>query len=492
MSHYPTHIYQVAEIRELEKFARDRFGVSSSTLMQRAGKAAYDYLKQQWPHAKSIVVLCGMGNNGGDGYVLARLAHERHMQVHVLQVGNVQKLKNEALEAYAACKNAAVSMHHFNQRDPLPHADVIVDALCGTGFSGRLTSEAQSAILAMNEAGVPLLSMDIPSGVDADTGSVPGVAVQATATITYIGLKLGLLTGRGLSQVGQLVCEDLQLPAELYPAVSPVAEKCHREQYASFLKPRPRDWHKGNAGHVLVVGGEQGYIGAPRMAAEAALRVGAGLVTVATHPKHAPFLNLGRPEIMCHGVVSSAALKKLLNKATVVVVGPGLGQSLWSKKMLKTVLQSAHPLVVDADALNLLAAQPLMRKNWILTPHPGEAARLLQQSSDVIQQNRLTALQSIQRKYNGIVVLKGAGTLILAPDTLPALCGSGNPGMATAGMGDVLSGILGGLVAQGIPLADAAPLGVSLHAEAGDLAAQAGERGMVALDLMPYLRVLIN
>jgi hydroxyethylthiazole kinase-like uncharacterized protein yjeF len=270
-------------------------------------------------------------------------------------------------------------------------------------------------------------------------------------------------------------------------------ETLQLSQFINYLAPRPREMHKGEAGHVLIVGGAEGYSGAPRLAAEAALRVGAGLVTVATHPAHAMCLNLGCPEIMCQGITFVAALRRLIEYADVIVVGPGLGQSLWAKRLLKTAFESKLPLVVDADGLNLLAVNPLARQNWVLTPHPGEAGRLLQQTTEQVQIDRLHAVSQLQQRYQGVCVLKGAGSLVAVSKGSPAVCELGNPGMATAGMGDVLSGVIGGLIAQRIPLAEAAKLGVCLHASAGDLAAQeGGERGMIATDLFPYLRRLVN
>ncbi len=269
-------------------------------------------------------------------------------------------------------------------------------------------------------------------------------------------------------------------------------EKLHITHFASYLKPRVRHAHKGMYGHVLVVGGDYGYSGAVRMAAEAALRVGAGLVSVATKPDIALTLNLARPEIMCHGISSEKALDLLLKKATVVVVGPGIGMSRWAKKLLSRVLKSKKPLIVDADALNILASKPVSYENWILTPHPGEAARLLKTTVENVQQDRVLAMHSLQKKMGGVCVLKGEGSLILAPDNMLAQCDAGNPGMATAGMGDILSGVMGGFVAQGFTLVDAAKCGVLIHAMAGDLAAKEGERGMLASDLLPYLRRLVN
>jgi hydroxyethylthiazole kinase-like uncharacterized protein yjeF len=269
-------------------------------------------------------------------------------------------------------------------------------------------------------------------------------------------------------------------------------EELRISNYIEFLMPRHVDSHKNMFGHVLVVGGDYGFSGAVCMAAEAALRIGAGLVSVATRVEHAVVLNSLRPEIMCHGIRSARNLIPLLSKATVIVIGPGLGQSSWAKSLIKVIFKSKKPLVVDADALNLLAEHPEKHSHWILTPHPGEAGRLLQMTSEDVQKNRLSAVKLLQKKFGGVAILKGAGTLITASDAIPAICRVGNPGMATAGMGDILSGVIAGLLAQHVPLANAAKLGVLLHALAGDEAAEEGERGMIASDLLPYLRFLVN
>jgi NAD(P)H-hydrate epimerase len=264
--------------------------------------------------------------------------------------------------------------------------------------------------------------------------------------------------------------------------------------YAKYLAPRPRDFHKGRAGRVLVIGGELGFSGAPLMAACAALRVGAGLVTIATRPEHASLLNVMHPEVMCNGVAASEALEGLLQKARVLIVGPGLGQTVWSRSMLNTALAAGLPTILDADGLNLLAQSQTVvkrRDNWILTPHPMEAARLLNKTVQEIQQDRVAAVTVLQQMYGGVVVLKGAGTLVAEAEHI-SMCEKGNPGMGTAGMGDILSGVLGGFLAQGFPSYAAAALGVYIHSVAGDHAAFDGERGMVATDLLPHLRRLAN
>lgn len=485
-------IYQTAQIREFETLAEERFGISGYSLMQRAGKAAFDFLLRRWPNANKITVFCGGGNNGGDGYVVAKLAHERGLKVSILQVGSLDRLSDAAKEALTACQQDKISITPFDEKEDIGHPDVIVDAICGIGLRDAVRAEVVSAIQKMMRSHSAIFSIDIPTGIDADTGRVLGAAVRATATMTFIGLKLGLLTSSGIAYTGELAFNDLQFPIELFSYVVPVAEKILIQPYLDYLKPRQRDWHKGLSGHVLVIGGELGFAGAPRMAGEAALRVGAGLVSVATHPDHATMMTLDCPEIMCHGIKHVDDLKLLIERADIIILGPGLAQTAWSKMIFDYVMTINLPMVIDADGLNLLAKNNKFNDNWVLTPHPGEAARLLQETSEIIQQDRLSAIKLMNKRYGGVVVLKGAGSLIFAPNSLPALCDKGNPGMASAGMGDILSGVIGGLIAQGLPLGDAAKLGVFIHATAGDLAAKDGERGMIAMDLIPFIRRLSN
>lgn len=485
-------IYQTQQIREFERLAEERFGLSGQVMMQRAGKAAFDFLLRRWPQAQKIVVFCGGGNNGGDGYVLAYLAMERGLNVVILQVGKEDATKEAASEALALCRQANISISPFTDNSDLNHPDVIVDAIAGIGLHDNLREEVVAAIEKMQRAHVPIFSLDIPTGIDADTGHILGAAVHATATMTFIGLKLGLLTGHGIAYTGELALNDLQFPSELFSYVPPIAEKIQLSTYSHYLKPRLRDWHKGLSGHVLIIGGDLGFSGAPRMAAEAALRVGAGLVTVVTRRENAPFLNVTCPEIMCRGVEKAEELAPFLAKADVIVIGPGLGVTAWAKALWSYVAAQEKPLIVDADALHLLSQTNQFNENWVLTPHPGEAGRLLGLTTEMIQQDRLTAAKAINQRYGGVSVLKGAGSLVFVPNALPGICDKGNPGMATAGMGDILTGVIAGLAAQGLPLGDAATLAVCLHAMAGDLAAKDGERGIIATDLMPYLKRLSN
>ncbi|WP_369809169.1 NAD(P)H-hydrate dehydratase [Oceanicoccus sp. KOV_DT_Chl] len=279
-----------------------------------------------------------------------------------------------------------------------------------------------------------------------------------------------------------------------------VAASSERLDLAALMKHLPAratTAHKGHGGHVMITGGDAGMAGAAVMASQAACRVGAGLISCATRPEHIPALISRCPEVMAHGVISGQELAELLPRANAVVVGPGLGQAAWGEQLFQQVCQLDVPLVVDADALNMLAARTFIkectRDKWILTPHPGEAARLLNCSVAEIQQDRFAAVIELQRRYGGAVILKGAGTLVADSEhQLPALCAYGNPGMASGGMGDVLSGVLGALLAQGLSVADAARLGVCLHGAAADLAALDGQRGMLATDLLPHLRHLVN
>lgn len=489
MPNLPHNLYTAAQVRELDRIAIEQFGLGNGQLMARAGAAAFALLSQRWPLARRIAVVCGTGNNAGDGFVLARLAHEAGLAVDLFQVGDGERLRGDAL---AAAQQAGLNTQHLQPGD-LRDCDVVVDALLGTGLQGEVQGVWRAAIEAINDSGLPVLALDLPSGLDADTGAVLGCAVAATATLSFIGLKQGLLTAAGAVQRGELYFVDLDVPAAVYDKVAVAARRLELGQMRYWLAPRPRDAHKGDCGHVLVVGGDDGYAGAVRLAAEASARVGAGLVSVATRAEHVAAVTAARPELMCQAVASAADLAPLLQRATVVVIGPGLGQGIWGQQLLSMVLQSSLPLVVDADALNLLAQEPHYRKDWVLTPHPGEAARLLGESTLQVQQNRFVAAAGLQASFGGVVVLKGPGTVILANDGMPAICMAGNPGMASGGMGDVLSGVIAALIAQGLSLREAAAAGVCLHAGAADLAVgEGGERGLLASDLFSHLRQLAN
>lgn len=646
-------LYSTSAIKKLEDIAVEQCGISVDALMQRAGAAALRVLRQEWPHARRVVVVCGKGNNAGDGYVVARCAHEAGLGVEVLHLAPLSALRGAALNAAQACVVSGVKLRAWSSSLPgdcvavLRAADVIVDALLGTGLQGALQREYRDVIALVNSVGaagggasngadgasVPaVLALDVPSGLVADRGALAGgggdkggVVVRARVTVTFIGIKCGLVTGAGVECCGKVICDDLDLPAEIFGGVNvsagavPIAHILDlasvraamamglitvaataaaattikaktakaRPKTVAALKTtvmpealamaaatlpwrRSRNAHKGDFGHVLVLGGDHGMGGAVRMAAEAAARVGAGLVSVGTRAVHVSAINTARPEIMCHVIERASDVEALLARATCVVIGPGLGQAEWGRMIFNVVRRRAFaslvslPCVIDADALYLLAESASegevgevgaggVANNFVLTPHPGEAARLFAAASKAeiaditaiigataisvaasaaiaakinnaitaatVQADRYAAIEALQNYYGGTIVLKGAGTLIksgetaiksgetapiiaapasvsprVAPPPAIAVCPYGNPGMASGGMGDVLSGIIGGLLAQSLSAQQAAELGVCLHARAGDMAVEVGggERGLLALDLLPYMRKLLN
>jgi NAD(P)H-hydrate epimerase len=489
MSVLPTALYNAAQSRELDREVTGKLGIAGVELLERAGAAAWEALNDHWPPARSIAVVCGAGNNGGDGYVLARLARAAGRKVRVLACTPPADLRGDAA---VAARDAQLEIEPFAPAG-LEGADLIVDAVFGTGLARPVEGLQRLAIEAINAAGAPVFAIDIPSGLSADTGAVLGAAVRAAATVTFIGLKPGLFTGAGPECAGRIEFRDLGAPASAYAAIRAAARRVDLDALEALLPRRPRNAHKGDFGRVLVVGGDYGYAGAARMAAEAAARAGTGLVTVATRPEHAALIPAARPELMARGIAKANDLAPLLEAADVIAVGPGLGRSDWSQRLFAKVIESSRPLVMDADALNLLAAEPAQSDRWILTPHPGEAARLLGTDPATIQADRLRAAKELRDSFGGVVVLKGAGTAIVAADEVPAICSDGNPGMASGGMGDVLTGLIAGLLAQRFAPADAARLGVCLHARAADrAAAEGGERGLLAGDLMPWIRRLAN
>lgn len=489
----PYALYSASQVMGFDRLAIKQFGIPGEVLMERAGTAAFALLRDQWPDAKYIAVLAGTGNNGGDGFVIARLAQQAGLNVQVLQLGDRGTIKGDArlnADRFRGMQG------DWNDYRTLPaQADVIVDAMLGTGLQRELTGSWAQAVQEINAHQAPVLAVDIPSGLHSDTGVIMGNCVRARVSISFIGLKQGMFTAAGPEYCGKLYFDALELPARVYASELLSARRVDWNRLSSQLTCRSRIAHKGHYGHVLVVGGELGYGGAARLCAEAALRTGAGLVSLATRAQHVAPALAARPEIMVHAVEYEDQLNDLLRQASVVAVGPGLGQEAWGTALWNTVRDVGRPLVVDADALNLLATtRGQVRDDWILTPHPGEAARLLDECSLNIHNDRFAAVSRIQQRYGGVAVLKGAGTLISGPGQAPtAVCTDGNPGMASGGMGDVLTGVIAGLLAQGYQPQQAAEMGVCLHAAAADrVAAERGERGMLASDLMPFIQRLVN
>ncbi|WP_111655640.1 NAD(P)H-hydrate dehydratase [Isoalcanivorax indicus] len=482
--------------RALDRYAIEQAGIAGETLMQRAGEAAFALLRQRWPEARRLLICCGGGNNGGDGYVVAALARQAGLSPMLLAMTPRDALKGDARTmADRAAEVPQVNLASLPAA--LRGADLVVDALLGTGADKPVREPLAAVIDAINASARPVLALDLPSGLHADSGRPLGVAVRASATITFIGVKQGLLTGAGLDHAGALSFNHLGVPLSVYQRVPPAALCPNPSWLPALLPPRLRAGHKGLYGHVLVIGGDHGYAGAAMMAAQAALRCGAGLVSVATRAQHVSAFLTRQPELMVRGVDTRDDLQPLLDKASVLVVGPGLGQDKWGQVMLDAALASGLPAVLDADAINLLAghSERPQRADLVWTPHPGEAARLLGQSAASVQQDRFAALDALCQHTGGTVLLKGVGTLINHADARqpPVLIRQGNPGMASGGMGDVLSGIIGALLGQGLSPREAAAGGGLLHALAGDqVAARQGERGMAATDLLAELPALIN
>ena len=477
-------LFTSAQARAIDQRATAELGIPGFELMTRAAAAAFAMLRRRWPGARRMRVVCGAGNNGGDGYLVARDALVAGLSVDVIALGEPHGSDaSQARDAFLAAGGKRSSPADETQ---LPLADVLVDAIYGTGLNRAPEGQAQGAIEAMNAAGAPILALDIPSGLSADTGATPGVAVRATATATFIVNKRGLHTFH-CEVAGDIELHTLGLPDSLFDA--PDAHLLLPEH----LPSRPRESNKGTNGHVLAIGGDHGTGGAVRMAAEAALRTGAGLVSVATREENVLAMNAARPELMAHGVNGPQALQPMLEKASVVALGPGLGQAAWGHALWTTALDAGLPTVLDADGLNLLHAEErALPETIVLTPHPGEAGRLLGIDTKAVQADRFAAVREMARRFQAVVVLKGNGSLIASPAGEVAVCPWGNPGMASGGMGDTLTGIIAALLAQGCDAYEAACLGVGLHARAGDIAAQEGERGLLAGDLLEPLRRLVN
>ena len=472
-------VYTAAQSRELDG-AAIAAGVAGIVLMKRAGRAVFDEARRRWPAARGITVFCGAGNNAGDGYVVAGLAEEAGLSVQLFQVGAAAKFKGDAATARDWALSVGVCSQPFSA-DAAIAGDVVVDALLGTGAAGPARPAYAAAIQAINASAGPVIAVDLPSGIAADTGERLGAAVTADVTVTFIGEKLGLHTGAGVDCAGELVFASLGVPEHIYAAVPGLA----------VLSPpppitRPRSAHKHTSGHVLVIGGDHGMGGAALLASEAALRAGAGLVSVATRPEHCSAFLARRPELMVRGVAEGDAIGDALAASTVVAVGPGLGRGRWGAGLLAQALAAGKTLVIDADGLNLIAGGGLaVPPDSVMTPHPGEAARLLGIAKVL---DRPAAARDISQRYGNVVALKGAGTLVAQAGALRGLCAFGNPGLATAGAGDVLTGVVAGLVAQRRDIAAAAAEGVCLHALAGDAAAARLEpQPLVAADIIDHL-----
>jgi NAD(P)H-hydrate epimerase len=493
----PSLLYSAAQVRALDAHAIAQ-GTSGYTLMKRAGEAALRGLRSRWPKALEIAVVAGGGNNAGDGYVLARFAQAAGLSATVLAVITPDQLTGDARIAWQDFRSSGGHIVTYSAL-LLAQADVVVDALLGTGLTTTVRPPLSEAIQAINACTRPVLALDLPSGLNADSGAVMGVAVRADCTISFVALKTGLFLGEGPEYAGRLLFDDLEVAPPPEARFTALLERLGEGEIAQALPSRRRQANKGDFGRVLIVGGGAGMPGAVRLAGEACLRVGAGLVIAATARENLFAIAAGRPELIVHGVDQPEELSLLLTAADVVAIGPGLGRSAWARSILERTLGCGKQLVIDADALNLLAESgQIAPPGSVLTPHPGEAARLLEISTEAVQADRMSALRALTLRHPGaVIVLKGAGTLIgmagvNPPSPTPAICERGNPGMAAAGMGDVLTGAIAGILGQCREPWLAARAGVMAHALAGDDLARERERGILALELADALNRWVN
>ncbi len=535
MSDSSPRLYTAQQVRRLDEVAISGHGIPGIKLMQRAGRAICDEIAGKFPAAKRWLVLCGAGNNGGDGYIAAALAQQAGLKVEVWALKAPRALGGDARLAAQQWLEVGGEVHAWSAHGQKfaasargAECDLIIDALLGTGLDSAPRGDYADAVGWINDQSCVIVSADIPSGLNADNGCALGRAVRADLTVTFVALKRGLFTADGPDYTGLVSFSDLQIPATVIDSADIAAEsgRLIGENYlAERLLPRTRNAHKGHFGHLLAVGGNTGMSGAVRLCGEAALRSGAGKVTCLTHAAHAEMVNFACPELMVRTVVESGDLAGQTRGADILVLGTGLGLTKWSRDLFQTCINSPLPMVIDADGLNLLALDEVeseafndrLGRRWILTPHPAEAGRLMGSDTASIQADRVGAAQALAEKFGAIIVLKGCGTVIAGPGNTYAICSLGNPGMATAGSGDVLSGVIGALIGQaGMSgrlfrtarqadegpdlLPDSLPdlwscalAGVAAHAAAGDRAAAAvGERGLLASDIIARLPAVLN
>lgn len=493
-----TALYSLAQIRAIEQAALA--GLAPGTLMQRAGRVAAAAALELLPdpqRAAQVLIIAGPGNNGGDALEAAACLAGNGASVSVLLLANSGKRSADAQQALARARNSGALF-----LDPSHSAEIastpwslVIDGLFGIGLARSISDAPRALIEIVNQLPCPVLALDIPSGLDADSGTIvgpDGIGVRATHTITFIGNKPGLHTAHGRDHAGAVQIADLEIDEALFP--EPVAQLNRVGLFAHTSAPRRHDSHKGSHGDVAIAGGARGMAGAAVLAARAALKCGAGRV-FAGFLEQPPAYDSEQPELMFR-----LAADLDISRATVVI-GPGLGTSRTAHDLLAQALNSRAPLVIDADALNLISAEPGLqhkltqrRGGTLLTPHPLEAARLLGRSGADIQADRIAAARDLSGRFNSTVVLKGSGTIIAQSNGAVVVNTTGNPGLATAGTGDVLAGICGALLAQHWPVWEAALCAVWMHGKAADILVEqgVGPAGLTAGELIPHVRTIFN
>ncbi|MBC8226272.1 MAG: NAD(P)H-hydrate dehydratase [Gammaproteobacteria bacterium] len=487
-------IFSAEEVSSIDSLATNDENISGFLLMRRAAEFSFDLTLKKYPNTKSFLVFCGTGNNAGDGYLFASHAIKKGLDVSIIYLASPENLEGDALKAFVDLKSLGAKIVPWTKECKF-EADIIIDALFGIGLNRIIEDDYLECIKAINGNIKPVIAMDIPSGLCANTGREKGIAIKAVITFTFVGKKIGMYLESGPDCCGDIYFSKLSIPENKYQTAKPLVEIIDDGLRNKILGKRAKASHKGNFGHVLIVGGNKGMGGAARIAAEGAIRSGAGLVSVITRAENVNLITRLRPEIMCHAADEKLSnLKKLLKEVDVIAIGPGLGIDEWAHKLYAEIINTEQPLIVDADALNILSLDPIKRDNWILTPHPGEAAKLISKLNTQIQSNRLTSLEKIINQYQATVILKGNNTLVGNMNTVPYMIKEGNPGMSSAGMGDLLTGLTAGLLAQYLnhDYCQIAALAAFIHAKAGDQSALNGQRGLIATDLLCELRPLLN
>ena len=485
-------LYTAKQAQQMDCHLIEQPDITADQLMQHAAAACLDEIKKRYPQVTTITLLAGGGNNGGDAYALACLLHNLPYTLRVFSLSADRSSQPTAEHARQDYLSLGGSIEATLDQSHLYQTQLIVDAMFGVGLNRPLNQLACDWIQAANQAPAPVLSVDVPSGLDADSGAEMPMAVRADTTVTFVCRKRGLYTAAGKDCCGTIVFDDLlhrqnNQPTDLADPPKPAAwlvgfDDINKTQ----LKSRLHNSHKNDYGHVVVVGGDLGMGGAAILAAEAALRSGAGVVSLATRPQHLSAALARCPAIMVHAIEHAQQLDSLLERASVIVVGVGLGDSEWSRALCERALASPAPKVMDAGILHYVAQHFCSNPDWILTPHPGEAAALLATTTASVQANRFLAAEQLSKRYGGVCILKGTGSIVCSAERT-AVCAAGNPMLATAGSGDVLSGLVGGLCALGLPPMTAAEYAVLIHANAADQIARYGRNKLIATDLLSHI-----
>ncbi len=499
MQPLPTEVFNAAEVRMIEAGHARTHNGHCYDLMEKAGRSVFRYIMEEVRPSGVIWSVCGRGNNGGDGYITASCCQENRVPHRVFAVGTPHG-NTEAYTAYEYYLSLGGRIEYeLPGSDEQPPA-AAVDALLGTGIKSAPAAPFDEWILRINQLNTTTVAVDIPSGVSADTGAVPGNCVEADATVCMLALKPGLFTGDAVDFVGRIVFADLGLDVSsqhgrLRSLDGGPALPIKLRPYESIVPNLPRrtpSVNKGDAGKVLIIGGAPGMGGAAVISGCGALRCGAGLVKVALDPSNIPALNAFRPELMSLDFNDIDAVERGLDWADVIAIGPGLSQSPHARDLVELCRRLHGYVIFDADALNIIARlSPEVQDKRIMTPHPGEAARLLKCQVSAVNADRIGACRKLQEIYGGVVLLKGAGTIICDGRRI-TIVHEGSPAMASGGMGDLLTGMIASLLAQGLTARQAVEAAACIHGRAGALAGQEAEIGTIASDLCPFIRRLVN